>query len=93
MSHVKLLSVLKSYGICCNVFKWIKNFLNHRKQKVCVRNSVSSLQSVLSGIPQGSVLGPLLFVMYINDLVEAVTDAESCNDSCRRREISIVCRV
>ena len=82
MSHVKLLSVLQSYGICCNVFKWIKNFLNHRKQKVCVHNGVSSSQSVLSGMPQGSVLGPLQFVIYINDLVEAITDAESCDDSC-----------
>ena len=84
VSHIKLLSVQQSYGICCNVFKWIKNFLNHRKQKVRVRNSVSSSQSVLSGVLQGSVLGPLLFVIYINDLVEAITgtDAESCNDSC-----------
>ncbi len=66
--HRRLLSKLSAYGVSFPVLQWIQNFLTSRFQQVTVKGELSELKRVTSGIPQGSVLGPLLFVVYINDL-------------------------
>ncbi len=74
--HVELLSKLRSSGITGNLWRWFEAYLTNRLQYTKVNNCDSSLKPVLSGVPQGSILDPILFILYLNDLPVAVSGAK-----------------
>ena len=72
VSHKVLLHKLHHYGICGLAYALIKNYLTSRNQFVTFSNTSSSSKPINIGVPQGSILGPLLFLIYINDLPNAI---------------------
>ena len=68
VDHKILIRKLELYGIRNNNLKWFKNYLTGRKQGVSFSSGLSQLKNIVCGVPQGSILGPLLFLIYVNDL-------------------------
>ena len=79
VSHFKLFTKLQAYGISGVLSCWIRNFLHCRTQQTSVGNTLSNITNLISGVVQGSVLGPLLFVIFINDIAQLFTDTVHAN--------------
>ena len=77
LDHGVLLEKMKYFGFRASVIKWFESYLSNRKFLVCIDNVFSEAGTLKYGVPQGSILGPLLFLLYVNDLPQLLSDAGS----------------
>ena len=85
IAHKTLQDKLKLYKFSKNTREWFDSFLTYRSQYVSIGAKRSSIKTVKHGIPQGSMLGPLLFTIYVNELPELLQNKSSCKDDIHER--------
>ena len=96
INHDLLICKLEKYGVRGVVLNWIKSYLNGRKQFVKLGNNCSSYLDIACGVPQGSVLGPKLFILHINDickvskLLKLVLFADDTNIFCSGDDLAVL---
>ena len=78
--HCRFIRKLRVHGIKGNLLQWIKECLTDRMQQVVINNMSSCYGSAPSGEPQGSMFGPVLFILYVNDLLTTV-DSKKCSQT------------
>jgi ribonuclease P/MRP protein subunit RPP40 len=74
--HQRLLKKKRAHGITGELLRWVESWLSNRRQRVVLNGKFSTCANVLSGVPQGSMLGPLLFIIFLNNINEAVEEVE-----------------
>ena len=77
IDHMTLLSKLAHHGVRGIAFEWFRNYLTNRRQYVQINGKISNTENVTYGVPQGSVLGPLLCIIYTNDLPQSLTNSKT----------------
>ena len=73
VNHNTLIRKLQKLGVSMSALKWFKSYLSCRSQKVCFKDCLSESCNISTGVPQGSILGPLFFIIFINSMNEAIS--------------------
>ena len=77
LDHGVLLKKMKYFGFQASVIKWFESYLSNKQLLVCIDNAFSEYGTLKYGVPRGSVFGPLIFLLYVNDLPQSLSDPDS----------------